>query len=117
MIVEKRTGASLREEPASLPETGNRPNLEMYAVILNGIHVQIRFADAKAGFIAALNAVLFGFLAARFDDVLLAYSKLDASSPVLWFNVVSQSLYLMATAGAVGSILIAVKPRFSELAP
>jgi len=101
-------------EAAAAPE---RPNLEMYAVVLNGIQQQIRFADAKAGFVAAVNALLFGFLAVRFDSMLAAYSRLGFGSAVMWFNVIAQSLYLMATAAAVGSILIAVMPRFSELSP
>lgn len=98
-------------------EIGQRPNLEMYAVVLNGIQQQIRFADAKAGFIAAVNALLFGFLAVRFDGMLAAYQRLGAGSGLMWFNVIAQMLYLMATAAAVGSILIAVMPRFSELSP
>ncbi len=116
MLIETRTAATPQGEAPSTAE-GARPNLEMYAVILNGIHGQIRFADAKAGFVAALNAMLFGFLAVRFDDLLIAYSRFEAGSVVIWFNVIAQSLYLTATATAVCSILMAVMPRFSELAP
>ena len=117
MTVEDMTLPETQAAPDALPLEGPRPNLEMYAVILNGIQQQIRFADAMAGFVAAGNALLFGFLAIRFDSVLAAYARLGPGSPVMWFNVISQSLYLMATAGAVGSILFAVMPRFNELRP
>lgn len=117
MITETRTAAAPQETPATLAAEATRPNLDMYAVVLNEIHQQIRFADAKAGFVAALNALLFGFLAVRFDDVLIAYARFNAGSLVMWFNVVSQSLYLSATATAVWSVLMAAMPRFSELTP
>ena len=117
MIVGNATEHAPRETKDVSTDAAGRPNLEMYALVLSGIQQQIRFADAKAGFIAAVNALLFGFLAVRFDAMLAAYARLGAGSPVMWFNVLAQSLYLMAAAAAVGSILIAVMPRFSEFAP
>lgn len=51
-------------------------NVDWYFSILNAIQEQIRFADSKAGFIAALNTAEFGFLILAYDDIELIYFKI-----------------------------------------
>lgn len=108
---------TLFSQPVDL--TGNEPgpNLAMYVAILDGVHGQIRFADTKAAFLSALNALLCGFLATRFDGVLAAYAEGANRNAAFWLAVVLQVLYLSVTGIAVGLIVLSVLPRFSEFAP
>ena len=92
------------------------PNLPIYVLILKGIHEQIRFADAKAAFLTALNVALFGFLALKVDGILVASAN-DGGGLKFALAVALQLLYLTATAGAIATIVLAVMPRFGEMAP
>jgi hypothetical protein len=103
------------EVPPAAPQ---RPSpLSAYFMILDGIQQQIRFADIKAGFIAALNAILFSSQAMHFDNALTLYAKPGSADSAFWCAVLFQSLYLMTMALAVGAVIWAVLPRFHELAP
>lgn len=113
---------AVRSDPKSVIEhptaaRSPRPNLRMYVTILHGVQGQIRFADAKAAFLTALNVVLFGFLALRFDSVLVAYGKAGTGGAAFKVALALQVCYLSAAAAAIATVVLSVMPRFSELAP
>lgn len=86
----------------------------MYRSILDGIQEQIRFADMKAGFIAALNAVLFGFLSRHLDEVLVYYARSGTHTGALAFALSLHAVYLIAMAASVGAVLWSMMPRFGR---
>lgn len=51
-------------------------NLNTYFKILGGVQDQTRFADSKAVFVAALNTLLFGFMARNFENLKPIYTTL-----------------------------------------
>lgn len=110
---EIETGVAPRSRPAGRM---SGPNLPIYVVILKGIHEQIRFADAKAAFLTALNVALFGFLALKVDGILVASAN-GGGGLKFALAVALQLLYLTATAGAIATVVLAVMPRFGEMAP
>lgn len=94
-----------------------KSNLGIYTTILNSIQEQIRFADSKAGFVAALNAILFGFIASNFDNLRSIYLATDGKNAALWITLILLGLHFVCTAFSVGLITSAVISRFGELAP
>jgi hypothetical protein len=107
----KGTEASGVHAKASEPE----PNLEMLSKTLAGVQDQIRFSDTKAGFVAALNILFFGFIASQAD-------KLASISPanrhaVFWWSLVLLALYSVGTFISIVLVIFSVMPRFGELAP
>ena len=93
----------------------NEPNLEMISSTLKGIQEQIRFADAKASFIAAMNVLLFGFIASQADR--LSSVPNTGRHVGYCFALVFLVLYALAAFVSVGHVIFAVMPRFGELAP
>lgn len=85
-------------------------------LVYQGIQEQIRFADSKAAFIAALNAVLFGFLAGNSQAIKTMVSSHQYSNALI-IPVVVFGLYILATGLSVGLVITAVMSRFAELAP
>lgn len=94
-----------------------KPNLQMYNTVLNGIQEQIRFADSKAGFVAALNALLFGFLASHFNTITNAYDRPDNRVLLFGIAVTFLILYIIATTTSIILVILSVMSRFGELAP
>lgn len=92
-------------------------NLPMAGTILSGIQEQIRFADSKAGFIAALNAVLFGFIGRNFDKLISATSTGSGHPALLAAAGISLGLYVVAMLASVVLVVMVVMSRFGELAP
>lgn len=91
------------------------PNLEMISATLKGIQEQVRFADAKASFIAATNVLLFGFIASQADK--LSAVPASARQVGYWLALTFLILYAVAAFISVGHIIFSVMPRFGELAP
>jgi hypothetical protein len=87
----------------------------MYVSVLESIQQQIGFADLKAGFLATLNAVLFGFLAPFFNTMQTAANAVVHKDGIFWLAVVLQGLYLGAMGISIGTIVLAVMPRFSTI--
>ncbi|HWB14382.1 MAG TPA: Pycsar system effector family protein [Pirellulales bacterium] len=113
---------AVRSDPRSSvthpgPLNAGHPKLWMYFTILQGIQAQIRFADAKAAFLTALNVILFGFLALRFDSVLVAYARAGSGGAIFMAALALQACYLSATAAAIAAVVLSVMPRFAKLAP
>lgn len=103
--------------PAAESPVRGGPNLQMYVTILHGIQDQIRFADAKAGFIAGVNAIMFCFLASHFDTMLAVHAKAGSTNTAFWLAVVFQLLYLVIMAIAVCAVILSVMPRLSKSSP
>ncbi len=102
------------------PEVGGaakEPNLGMIQHIHDGVQDQVRFADAKAGFVAALNALLFGFIVSHAKILADAVGKPDAMGPAFGIVVLLLVMYVLATAGSVILVILSVMSRFGESAP
>jgi hypothetical protein len=85
-------------------------------LVYQGVQEQIRFADTKAAFITALNAVLFGFLASNFQAIKAVLAAHQSSNAII-IPVAVFGLYVLATGLSVGLLITAVMSRFAELAP
>jgi hypothetical protein len=94
-----------------------RPNLEMCNNVLSGIQEQIRFADSKAGFLAALNTLLFGFVVVGCDRCAAISVNDDARTIAFWLTTVLLTLYVIASIAATVLVISSVMPRFGEQAP
>lgn len=92
-------------------------NLQTYFSILNGVQDQIRFADRKAAFFFAMNALLFGFIGHNFDVLKEAHAASDGEGFALWTSIVILSLYGLGAMISVGIVVVSVMSRFGELAP
>jgi len=102
--------------PATPVKSQEQTNLDTAFKILDGIQDQIRFADAKAGFIVALIAVLFGFTAGNVADVKAiinyggaCWQKLLICGPLV--------LYAACSLAAVVTSVRVVRSRFGGKAP
>ena len=93
------------------------PTLSIYITVLNGIQDQIRFADTKAGFIAALNALLFGFLVSQLDTIKDAFQQGGGGKTALWFAAIFFAIHVLFAVLSVGFVVWSVMPRFGKDAP
>jgi hypothetical protein len=105
------------ETPIVPPDERNEANLEVYQGILDGVQDQIRFADSKAGFIAALNAVLFGFLSSNISTLRLLESNTLEYTWGICLTKALLVLYVVTTFVSFTFVVRAVMSRFGELAP
>ena len=64
-----RNGACMTEASPTAHKPPPAWQMSACMEILNDIQEQIRFADSKAGFIAAFNVLLFGFIANHMDKL------------------------------------------------
>jgi hypothetical protein len=92
-------------------------DLDTYFKILGGIQDQTRFADSKAVFVAALNTLLFGFMARNFESLKAIYMAWQASHVAFWLLFVFFIGYVGASLLSLGFVIWAVMSRFGELAP
>jgi hypothetical protein len=92
-------------------------SLDTYFKILGGIQDQTRFADGKAVFVAALNALLFGFMARHFESLKPIHAAWQASQVAFWLLFVFFIGYVGTSLLSLGFVIWAVKSRFGELAP
>ena len=72
-------------------------NLDTYFKILGGVQDQTRFADSKAVFVAALNTLLFGFMARNFESLKAIYMACQASQVTCWLLFVFFAGYMVAS--------------------
>jgi hypothetical protein len=81
--------------------------------VLNDIQEQIRFADSKAGFIAAFNVLLFGFVATHLDKlrILCAGKELATGCVVLALMLVGT--YVASTVITLALVVSCVLSRFA----
>ncbi len=92
-------------------------NLDIYFRILSGHQEQIRFADSKAAFMAALNTLLFGFMATNFASLKALYTTCSIMGVACWALFLVLAVYLLSALFSLGCIIVAVTSRFGELAP
>lgn len=90
--------------------------LDTYFRILGGIQDQTRFADKKAVFVAALNALLFGFMSGNFGSLKAIYTACQAGQVACWLLFIFAA-YLIASLLSLGFVIWAVMSRLGELAP
>ncbi|MGH7823840.1 MAG: Pycsar system effector family protein [Candidatus Binatia bacterium] len=91
--------------------------LGVYFQILNGIQEQIRFADSKAAFVAAINALLFGFMATNFESLKIIYRTYGLESFAFWAPFVVLIVYAVASLLSLIFSILGVYSRFGDLAP
>jgi Pycsar effector protein len=91
-------------------------NLDTYFKILGSVQDQTRFADSKAAFVAALNALLFGFMSRNFGSLKAIYTACQAGQVTCWLLFIFAA-YLVASLLSLGFVIWAVISRFGELAP
>jgi hypothetical protein len=98
----------INQRSKRVPESeGQQTEFDTYFKILSGIQDQIRFADSKAAFIAALNALLFGFFTSGVGPIVAS---------TVWVKIFA-GLYALAAVGSVIVVITAVISRFGDLAP
>jgi Family of unknown function (DUF5706) len=111
--MEKENATAVVEVPA--PSTVPTPNLQMISTTLQGIQDQIKFADAKATFVATVNVLLFGFIVAHADR--LSSVPNSGRHAEFWCALVFLILYALSAGLSVGFVVYAVIPRFKKLSP
>ena len=68
-------------------------NLDTYFKILGSVQDQTRFADSKAVFVAALNTLLFGFMARNFESLKPIYAACQDSHVACWLLFIFFAAY------------------------
>ena len=85
--------------------------------ILDDIQEQIRFADSKAGFIAAFNVLLFGFVANHMDKLRTLWGGKGLGTGVLVFALLMVGIYVTSMVITFGLVVSCVVSRFGGRAP
>ena len=80
--------------------------------ILDDIQEQIRFADSKAGFIAAFNVLLFGFVANHMDKLRTLWSGKTVGNRLLVLALVLVAIYVASMVITFGLVVSCVISRF-----
>jgi hypothetical protein len=83
-------------------------NLDTYFKILGSVQDQTRFADGKAVFVAALNTLLFGFMARNFESLKPIYAACQASHVACWLLFMFFAAYVVASLLSLGFVIWAV---------
>jgi hypothetical protein len=85
--------------------------------ILDHIQDQIRYADSKAGFVAAFNVLLFGFVANNIDKVRALYgSSKSPGTAALVTALVLVGIYAASMVTTFVMVVSCVVSRFGEKA-
>jgi hypothetical protein len=83
--------------------------------ILNHIQEQIRYADSKAGFVAAFNVLLFGFVATHLDKMRTACSGgKSVGGGFLALILVLVGMYVASMVATFVMVVLCVVSRFGE---
>jgi hypothetical protein len=100
-------------EPTQAPSTPS-PAWQMSACldILNDIQEQIRFADSKAGFIAAFNVLLFGFVANHMDKLRALCSGKELKTGFVVLALVLVGIYVTSMVITFALVVTCVISRF-----
>lgn len=92
-------------------------NLDMYVSTLESIQEQIRFADTKAGFVAALNTLPFGFIISSLDKFTSGHGHTTKERLICWILLCFLVPYTITTITSIGLVIYTVISRFGEMAP
>jgi hypothetical protein len=85
----------------------------MIAESLRAMHEQVRFADAKASFIAAPNVVLFGYMATQTDK--LTAVAASGRHVAFWVAVALVLAYAVTAVVSLAYVVLVVLPRHVSL--
>jgi hypothetical protein len=113
------TARTAMEEPAATPsETAAPPPAQAWQLstclnILGDIQEQIRFADSKAGFIAAFNVLLFGFVANHVDKLRALCTDEDLGRGPILLALVLVAIYVTSMVTTFGLVVSCVVSRFA----
>jgi hypothetical protein len=102
-------------EPSSDAPSASQPQAWQASAcldILNDIQEQIRFADSKAGFIAAFNVLLFGFVATHMDKLRTLCGTEKLSACCITAALVLVGIYVTLTVITFGLVVSCVVSRF-----
>jgi hypothetical protein len=80
--------------------------------VLNDIQEQIRFADSKAGFIAAFNVLLFGFVASHLDKLRTMCAGKEMATGCVVFALLLVGAYVVSTVITLALVVSCVLSRF-----
>lgn len=83
---------------------------DMLSKVYAGIQEQIRFADTKAGFVAAFNAILIGFIASNLSTVKEVHKTTHDWNACAWLVVLTLLTGVPAVV-SIGYLILAVRPR------
>ncbi len=86
---------------------------EMISKVYAGIQEQVRFADTKAGFVAAFNAILVGFIATDLSTIKDIYRATHDLQACIWLVVLSFTTGV-PTAISIAYLIWAVRPRLGQ---
>jgi hypothetical protein len=102
-------------EPSAAASTPT-PAWQMSALleILDDIQEQIRFADSKAGFIAAFNVLLFGFVATHMDKVRTLCMGKELAGGCVALALVLVGLYVTSMVITFALVVTCVISRFGQ---
>jgi hypothetical protein len=106
------------KEPSPLMQSPT-PAWQMSACleILDDIQEQIRFADSKAGFIAAFNVLLFGFVANHMDKLRALWGDKPVGKGLLVLALVLVAIYAASMVITFALVVSCVISRFGGRAP
>jgi hypothetical protein len=97
-------------------DRNDTPTLENCRAVLSSNQDQIRFADAKAAFIFAINTLMFGFV----SFMLTAFKKALGDRPIpvqTWVGLLGLVVFGGCAIAAVWWLIRTVMSRFGEQAP
>lgn len=98
-------------------ESCSEESLDRCTKVLEGVQDQVKFADGKAGFVAALNALLFGFASSNLGALPATARLPDGVDTAFVISIVLLGLYIAAAATSVVLVVLSVASRFGEQAP
>lgn len=101
-------------KPVAKTQEEDSTDLATCFAILNGVQDQIKFADRKAAFFSALNALMFGFAS---QSIGVLRTTPVATGWLFNVSIVVVVLYALLATVAVALIVSAVMSRYGALAP
>jgi len=120
--IPSKDGVEDRTTAHTAPDQGQEAHMEgdcdklyfeMASKVYAGIQEQIRFADTKAGFVAAFNAILVGFTATDLSTIKDIYRATHDLNACIWLVVLSL-ITGVPTAVSIAYLIWAVRPRLGK---
>lgn len=103
---------SMTEPSQDVPAPSPAWQMSACIEILNDIQEQIRFADSKAGFIAAFNVLLFGFVANHTEKLRTLCSGKELGTGCVALALVLVGIYAALTVVTFALVVSCVVSRF-----
>src|SRR5690349_9219990 len=106
----------MKSDDAAAPAPNSMVSIETLLEGLNIVQEHIRFADTKAGLIAAFHVALFGFMATHVDAI-RSVAQSDHSTFSFWLRAVLLAAYGVCAIVAFFCAVACIWPRVGENAP